>query len=206
MSYPIMLAIEGKKAVVVGGGRVAFRKVRNLVDAKAEVTVISPELTGELQGLMSEGEMTWINREFQEGDLEGAMVVIAATDQPEINQRVLEDATDHQLVNVVDDPKSGNFQVPASLKRGRLTIAVSTDGASPFLAKKIRDDIGEPYPESFDHYLEFLEDCREQVKQTELSPMFRKKILQQLVDPEFYDKDKQKAVLNNFQAFLEGFL
>ncbi len=148
--YPIYLNIRGKKCVVVGGGQVALRKVRALLEHGANVEVISPDLYSELGRLVASGEIRVLNREYQTGDLKGAFIGIAATNNNELNRQVVEEAHRNAvLVNVVDDAEKSDFIVPSYLRRGDVAIAVSTNGRSPALARKIRTrlekDFGDEY-------------------------------------------------------------
>jgi len=137
--YPVLLNISGRKCVVVGGGQVALRKVRGLLEHGAGVEVISPDLCPELAQLATSGEIKTLNRAYRPGDLADASVAIAATENGELNRQVAEEAHSKAvLVNVVDDAENSDFIVPSYLRRGELTIAVSTSGRSPALARKIR--------------------------------------------------------------------
>lgn len=148
--YPVFINLRDKKSVVVGGGAVAMRKVKALLEHGAKVEVISPDLSPELIQLAENDEISLKQRKYQNGDLAGAFIAIAATDNRKTNEQVVKEA--HQktvLVNVVDDAESSDFIVPSCLRRGDLTIAVSTAGRSPALARKIRTrlerEIGEEY-------------------------------------------------------------
>lgn len=148
--YPVSLNIKGRKCVVVGGGEVALRKVRALLEHGARVTVISPELGPELVQLAEHGEIAALNREYRAGDLKGSFVAIAATDDSDTNRQIVREANNKAvLVNVVDDAENSDFIVPSCLRRGDVTIAVATAGRSPALARKIRTrlekDFGEEY-------------------------------------------------------------
>lgn len=137
--YPIFLGISGKRCVVVGGGEVALRKVRALLEHEAEVEVISPDLCLELAQMVEKKIIQVLPRSYNDGDLEGIFIAIAATDDGKINRKVAEEAKKRGvLVNVVDDPEQSAFIAPSYLRRGALTIAVSTAGKSPALARKIR--------------------------------------------------------------------
>ncbi len=137
--YPIFLGLSGKRCVVVGGGQVALRKVRALLEHEAEVKVISPELCPELVQMAEKKIILVVPRGYNDGDLEGVFVAIAATDDGKINRKVADEARQRGvLVNVVDKPEHSDFIVPSYLRRGALTIAVSTAGKSPALARKIR--------------------------------------------------------------------
>ena len=148
--YPIFLNISGRRCVVVGGGQVALRKVKALIECGADVEVISPDLCLELRRLAESREVRALNREYQSGDLRGAFVVIAATDNSDVNRKVAEEAKRNAaLVNVVDDAENSDFIIPSYLRRGDVTVAISTAGKSPALARKIRNrlekDLGNEY-------------------------------------------------------------
>lgn len=153
---PFMVHLIGKQAVIVGGGRVAFRKALRLMKGGARVTIVSPEVHPALQECIEAGKIDWKQKKFMVDDLEDAWVVVAATDSPDVNRRVALFARSRQLVNVVDQPELGNFHTPAELNRGRLILAVSTGGASPVLACKIRDHLANVYDESWEKKVEDL--------------------------------------------------
>lgn len=136
----VALNLDGKRAVVVGGGVVARRKVSGLLASGARVTVIAPELERGLSELVSTGQIEHVAREFAAGDLAGASVVISATGRVDVNAAVANEAASvGALVNVVDDPARGDFHVPALVRRGPVTLAVSTGGRSPALARRLRE-------------------------------------------------------------------
>ncbi len=140
-NYPITL-VKLANAIVVGGGAVAERKVAGLLGADASVTVIAPELTPTLEDWHTQGHLQVRRRNFQTDDLADAQLVIAATDDPAVNHAVSRQAIARGcLVNVVDDPAHCTFHVPAIVRRGAVTIAISTDGASPALARRLREEI-----------------------------------------------------------------
>ncbi len=159
-----MLDLSQKPAVVVGGGKVAARRIRWLLIAGACVTVVAERAQEAIRVLAAEGKVTYREKPFAPADLEGAWVVVAATDSPEVNRKVAESAGDRQLVNVVDQPDRGNFHVPTSLQQGWLTLAVSTGGASPILAGMIRDKLAEQFDEKWAEALEALDEERRAIK------------------------------------------
>jgi len=140
-SYTICLVgLDLQQTIVVGGGKVASRKVEGLLAAGAKVRLISPELAPELQILADSGQIETLVRNYAEGDLAGAFLVIAATDDPQVNQRVWAEALRNGcLINVVDDPTHSNFTLPAMVRRDELSIAISTGGGSPALARRLRE-------------------------------------------------------------------
>jgi siroheme synthase-like protein len=127
---------------VVGGGEVANRKARKLLQARAKVVVVSPEVKPELASMAAEVR----RRPYREGDLEGAFLAFAATDRREVNELVALEARDRGIpVNVADEPSEGDFALPSTLRRGQLQVAVSTGGASPTLARRIRRELEDAF-------------------------------------------------------------
>lgn len=139
-----LIGLQSQQAVVVGGGYVAARKIEGLLSAEAQVRVISPLLVPELQSLVETGVIALTQRSYQDGDLGGAYLVIAATDDASVNQAVWSEAKARGcLINVVDDPEHSTFILPAVLKRGEMSVAVSTGGSSPALARRLREKLEE---------------------------------------------------------------
>jgi precorrin-2 dehydrogenase/sirohydrochlorin ferrochelatase len=146
MSYVVNLALEGRAAVVIGGGEVAARKVRDLLAAKANVTVIAPQACNRIAALADEKRIVAHGRPYRTGDLAGAFVAIAATDDEDLNARVAGDAAAmNVLVNVVDRPALCTFTVPATVRRGDLTLAIATEGRCPALAGILREELEARY-------------------------------------------------------------
>jgi precorrin-2 dehydrogenase/sirohydrochlorin ferrochelatase len=140
--YPIGLNLRGRLCVVVGGGKVAARKIQKLLAAGAQVKVISPELDPSLQDLKHCGAIVHFPRIYQTGDLQHAFLAIAATDSREVNRKVYEEASEAGvLINVVDNPDLCSFIVPATLQRGNLQISISTSGTDPAGAKKLKETL-----------------------------------------------------------------
>ena len=156
--YPAFINLQGKRVIVVGGGKVAERKIFALLKAGARITVISPRLTRRITIGKLRGRIKHIPRQYRKGDVKNAFLAIAATDSYQINKKVSEDAL--CLVNVVDTPSLCNFIVPSVIQRGHLTIAISTSGVSPALSKTIRQEIEKLYGSQFMKYLRFLEKIR----------------------------------------------
>ncbi len=136
--YPIYLDVKDKKCVIVGGGKVAYRKVCSLKEAGAEVVVVSPETCPEMA---NEEGLTLVKKNYDESVLDGALLVIAATDNEEVNKKVVADAKKRNIiVNVVDRPELCSFIVPSTINRGDLCISISTGGASPAVSKSVREE------------------------------------------------------------------
>jgi siroheme synthase-like protein len=163
--YPAFLNLQGKKCLVIGGGKVAARKIKSLMDCGAMITVISPRFHPDIARLAEAGFLQWLQRSCKEGDLEDAFMVISATSNKRVNQRIADEAERRGvLVNVVDDPKRSDFIVPALVRRGRLTIAISTSGMSPALAKKIRTRLEKDFGEEYASLIAVIEEVRSTLK------------------------------------------
>ncbi len=146
--YPLNLSVEGRKCVVVGGGRVAERKVKGLLRSGADVQVISPELTEGLQRLVEEGRVSHHRRRYGPGTLSDAFLVFAATSERSVNAQIASDArASGVLANVADSADECTFILPAIMEQDGILIAVSTGGRSPALAKRVRDRLGELWHE-----------------------------------------------------------
>jgi precorrin-2 dehydrogenase len=148
--YIACLRLTGRRCVVIGGGDIGLEKVEGLLACDADVALVAPEAHPELERLAHEGSIAWNRREYERGDLEGCLIAIAATSDTDVNIRVYDDAEARaMLVNVVDVPPLCNFILPAIVRTGPLAVAISTAGASPALAKRMKREIsdmfGEPY-------------------------------------------------------------
>ena len=138
--YPAYLDLTGRRCVVIGAGAVAERKVRQLLASEADVTLVSPDATGELEQMAAEGAVRWIRRGYAPGDLAGMMLAIAATDDETVNRQVHAEAErEKTLLNVVDVTPLCGFIAPSIVERGPVTVAVSTAGTTPALARKLRE-------------------------------------------------------------------
>ena len=157
MLYPLNVDLSGRSLILVGGGRVAERKVRGILSAGTEtsICVIAPKITMVLQEHAAAGRLCWKQAYYADGMLEGAFLVYAATDLREVNAAVAAEAKRRGIpVNVIDDPAASTFQVPASIRRGELMLSVSTAGGSPALSRAIRMELEEMYPPAFGMWLE----------------------------------------------------
>ncbi len=153
--YPIMLDVRGRRAVVIGGDRIAAEKAIALQTSGAQVTVIHPEFCDELLVMEQRGMVTLRHKAYEPDDLGGAFVVVAATGDPQLIEAIWSETQEHgQLVNIVDVPSRCSYIVPSILRRGQLTIAVSTEGASPSLSKRIRQHLEGLFPSAYDTYMQ----------------------------------------------------
>jgi len=183
--YIACLRLSGRRCVVVGGGDVGLEKVEGLLACDGEVTLVSPEAVEPLEEMAEEGSIRWERREYRREDLEGTFIVIAATGDTDVNIRVFEDAERRaMLVNVVDVPPLCNFILPAIIRSGPLAIAISTAGASPALAKRIRDEIAEEYGEPYARLAVLLNEVRGWAKSTLPTYQDRKEFFEGIVNGE----------------------
>lgn len=140
--YPVFLNLAGKRCIILGGGTIAQGKIAALRDAGASITVISPQATDGIKRAAQRGHVAFIPREYQPGDLDGAFLAVAATNVWHVNRQIFEEAEQRGvLLNVVDDPDQCTFIAPSIVRRDPVTLAVSTGGASPALARKMRETL-----------------------------------------------------------------
>jgi siroheme synthase-like protein len=159
--YIACLRLTGRRCLVVGGGEIGLEKVEGLLACDGRVVLVAPAAVPELESLAAEGSIEWLRREYRPGDLEGTFIAIAATDDTATNIRIYEDAERRaMLVNVVDVPPLCNFILPAIVRTGPLAIAISTAGASPALAKRIKREIAEQYGEPYAQLAVLLNEAR----------------------------------------------
>lgn len=180
--YPIFLDLEGLSCLVVGGGRVGERKIKTLQACGARVFLVSRDLTPYLTEEIRKGRVTWLAQEYKERHLEGMFLVIGATDDPLLNREIGRQARGKGLLcNIADQPADCNFILPSLVVRGDLTIAVSTAGNSPALAKKIREELERMFPESYGPYLRLLGELRSAILGLNLPQEENRKIFSALV-------------------------
>ncbi|MFQ5682801.1 MAG: bifunctional precorrin-2 dehydrogenase/sirohydrochlorin ferrochelatase [Candidatus Binatia bacterium] len=192
-TYPVFLDLRGKRCLVVGGGVVAQRKVHTLVGAGAKVTIISPDLPASLQKMGAQKRIQWLRRRYRQGDLKGCFLAFGATDNPKVNRDMADEAKlSGSLINVVDRPGLCNFISPAVVRRGELLIAISTGGASPGLAKKIRQDLERIFGQDYVKALELLGALRKVLRRRSLSSADRKRILTGLINSPLLDHIRQR--------------
>jgi siroheme synthase-like protein len=184
--YVACLKLRNRRCLVVGGGEIGLEKVEGLLACDGDVTVLAPEIEPELDRLAAEGSIAWERREYAgPQDLDGVFMVIAATDDTDTNIRIYDDAeTRAMLVNVVDVPPLCNFILPAIVRTGPLAIAISTAGASPALAKRMKRQIAEQYGEPYARLAVMLNDARGWAKATLPTYQDRKEFFEGIVNGE----------------------
>ncbi|WP_025717705.1 precorrin-2 dehydrogenase/sirohydrochlorin ferrochelatase family protein [Paenibacillus sp. 1-18] len=186
---PISLNCKNKICCVVGGGSIAERKVKGLIESGACITVISPNITPDLQVLANHKQLHWVNRVYREGDLQGAFLVYATANQREVNNAVAQEARQRGiLVNVADRLEETDFITPGILRRGRLTISVSTAGAGPAVTADITSALEPLFGSEYEPYLDFMYEMRQIIKRTVSSPRQRAKLLRRLANSGILDQ------------------
>lgn len=176
--FPFFIDIGGKSCIVVGGGRVALRKLEKLLPFEPDITVVAPEICDEIYRLYN---IKILKKKYEDTDIHSAFMVISATDNAELNRHIFELCTQNGiLVNTVDDKRYCTFVFPAMVKKNNFTVAVSTEGKAPLAARYMRSRIEEEFDESFDNALEALAGCRELVKAQIKTESGRKKALERI--------------------------
>jgi precorrin-2 dehydrogenase len=184
MGYiPIFLDVTGRECVVVGGGEIAARKVESILEAGAHVTVVSPRLSPPMDAIVASGLATHIARDYQPGDIRGCVLVYAATDDPKLHRELAAEARALGIpINVVDVPELCTFTAPAVVKRGELQIAISTGGASPAFAARLRRALEDQFGTEYARTLEVLRAARRRLHAEEIDPADRMRRLKELAN------------------------
>ena len=204
--YPVFLDIINKSCLVVGGGQVGTRKVLTLLDCGARVTVVSPEATPELQSLADQNKITWKQGNYRTVDLDGMFLVIGATDDEMLNRKIHFDAErQHKLCNIADRPEACNFILPSIINRGDLTIAVSTAGKSPALAKKLRKDLEKKFGSEYGELLRIMGTVRTKLLQQAHAPEEHRPLFESLINSDILEAIKQHDRLHINRLLLQVF-
>lgn len=186
--FPIYLNMNEKPCLIIGGGKVARRKIEDLLDYGLIIKVVSPQVEEKIATWAGEGIISLQQRPFQEDDLDGAYIVFTATDNNELNHRVARLCRQRSiLVNAVDDPPNCDFYVPSIIRRNSLALAISTGGKSPMLARKLRQDLEEIIGDEYGEFVDILGEAREEIKNTIPDIEKRKKIFEAMVYSDILD-------------------
>jgi precorrin-2 dehydrogenase/sirohydrochlorin ferrochelatase len=181
--YVACLKLSGRRCLVVGGGDVGLEKVEGLLACDADVVLVAPDAVADLQALAAEGSIAWERRTYAPSDLAGTFMVIACTNDTDVNIRVFDDAERRaMLVNIVDVPPLCNFILPAIVRTGPLAIAISTAGASPALAKRMKREVGELFGDEYARLAIMLNDARGWAKGTLATYQDRKAFFEGIVN------------------------
>lgn len=209
--YPININIRGKKVLVVGGGNVAFRKIKRLIKSGSRIKLVSPELNDRLKSfLTSEGiDIEYYPRKFKDDDLTDIFLTVVATDSKKVNRRIAKLAkVKNILVNVVDDSELSDFTLPAVLERGSLLITFSTGGSFPALARRLREDFEEEIGNEYVVFLDIMKKIRKKILNEVDEPEKRRKILYKLADRNIIEKiakDRENAVSDIEEILFDEF-
>jgi len=195
--FPLFLKLHGRRCLVVGAGRISEGKIKGLISAGARVFVVAPNATSQIRKWHSKGVLRWARRAFEARDLNGAFLVVAATSSARVHRAIYREARQRGvLCNVVDVPPLCDFYYPAVVKRGALQIAISTGGASPALAKRLREQLEREFSEDYADWLRHLARERKKIRSKELARSTRMKLLEAQVSRQAFDEFRGKRGLH----------
>lgn len=197
--YPVNLNIDGHRCLVVGGGAVGTRKALSLLDCGAQVVVVSPKISSRLAGLAREGKIRVERRPYQSSDLKGIFLVIGATDDESLNRRIHRNAEKRGLLcNIADRPEICNFILPSVVRRGALTISISTSGSSPALAKKLRKELECQFGQEYNVLLQLMRGIRQRLLAQAHAPEAHKPLFEKLLNAGLIDlvRENRRGEIN----------
>jgi siroheme synthase-like protein len=170
--YPVFIELKGRRCVVIGGGHEAQRKVEGLLNAEGRVDIISPTLTDDLKRMVDDGTIdSWQQREYEEGDIDGYEIVMVATDDGKVNAAVSAEGKRKRVwVNAADDTENCDFILPAVIRSGHITLAASTSGTSPALARRLREELQAYLTEDMPALADLLKEVREDLRSRGIKP------------------------------------
>jgi precorrin-2 dehydrogenase / sirohydrochlorin ferrochelatase len=206
-----MVRLDGKRCLVVGGGKVGERKAEALLEAGAELTLVSPIVTERIASWEAAGRLRVVRRAYDSQDITGMFLVIAATDRAEVNEQVYRDIADRQgaslsmcmLYDIADQPERSSFIMPAVVRRGDLVLTVSTSGAGPIVAKRIRDQLAADYGPEYGEYVAFVREYRQKVRRTEANVEQRRHLLASLHPEEVLERIRTSS-LEEWEAWKQA--
>ena len=193
---PILLDLTNKSIVIIGGGAIAERRVNKLMQFDAYITVMSPTLTAKLQKLYEQQQIQWLAQDYSIHQLPPAALVVVATNNKAVNRMVKQELPQQTLLNMASDSEQGDVVFPGILKRGKLSISVSTSGASPKLTTAILAELQQQFPPDYEQYVDFLYTCRQQIKQSNISHTEQQKLLATVLDDKYQYKQFQQQLLS----------
>lgn len=192
--FPVNLDVQGKKGVIIGGGGVALRKCRSLLEAQAEVTIIAPEQEEEFRRLADAGELQIISRPYQKGDLAGAFIAFAASSDPRANREAAAEARERGvLLCVADNPALGSFTSPSRIRRGDLMITVSTSGAAPALSRAIRKELEQRFGPEYAEALRIFRAVREKLLTERKDADYNSRLMCALAESDLPDRLRSRS-------------
>jgi precorrin-2 dehydrogenase/sirohydrochlorin ferrochelatase len=201
--FPMFMKLEGRSCLVVGAGTIGEPKINSLIEAGASVRVIALHATAAVAEWARIGKITWEARAFNNSDLDGTFLIVAATNSRDLNAAIFHEAGQRNILcNVVDDPEYCDFYYPAVVRRGDLQIAISTNGQSPALAQRIRRELEIQFGPEYGEWLEQLGHIRQQIFASKIEPEQRRRLLHELASREAFKK-AQATELNTEERSLE---
>lgn len=192
---PLMIDLTGRHVAVAGGGKVAERRIYALIDSGASLKIISPTLEESLLSLWKTGRISWEKRLFEKGDIDHAYLIIAATDDPEVNEFIKNTVPEGSLLNMAGEALQGNVIFPGTMKRGKLSISISTGGASPIFASKILKSLESKYDNRYENYIDFLDECRKLLKKSVIGAEEKNKLLKHILNEEYMSAERQQETI-----------
>jgi precorrin-2 dehydrogenase/sirohydrochlorin ferrochelatase len=187
--FPIFLKLAGRRCLVIGAGHVAEQKIQALLAAGAEVQVVAPKASDAVREMAASGRIDWSPRPFQPEDLDGALLVVGATGDREVNTEIFRRANaGHVLCNAVDEPEHCDFYYPAVVRRGDLQIAISTAGQSPALAQRLRRELEAVIGPEYQDLLQWLGKVRKMLFRRTIDPQVRRRTLHRIASREVAER------------------
>jgi precorrin-2 dehydrogenase / sirohydrochlorin ferrochelatase len=185
--FPMFLKMHGRRCLVAGAGAIGESKIEGLLQSRAEVIVVAPQATSRVEQWANASQLTWMQREFEPGDLDRAFMVVAATSSVEINHLIAAEARRRDILcNVVDDPDYCDFFYPAVVQRGALQLAISTSGTSPALARRLREQLEIQFGPEYERWLEQVDKSRREILASVPDPGERRSRLEALVSEDSF--------------------
>lgn len=205
--FPLFFKLNGQKVLVVGGGSVAVRKVRQLLNFGAEITVISPELAEELQELVTKNKLKWIEREYSSSEAGDYSLVIATTDDNEVNLHIYNDSVSKNIpINIVDKPELCTVFFPSIVSRGDMTIAIGSDGRAPFFTRAVRKELEKLIPQEYEKKVELSGIFREFVSGKNISSGSRQGLFERFlseIETKLADWKVSEPPYDNWQKWID---
>ncbi len=195
-----MVDLADKKIKVFGGGKIAEKRVATLLKSEAEIHVISPDVTDMLEKLHVDQKVIWHEKSFEISDIKDADFIIAATNEKHINDAIKEATPKGILLNMVGEANEGNVIFPGTFNRGKLSISVSSSGASPKLVSTILNDLQNEYPIDYESFVDFLYVCRNKIKNLDIQKSEKQALLEEIISEKYLDINEQQQ----FMEFLNS--
>ncbi|WP_208589463.1 precorrin-2 dehydrogenase/sirohydrochlorin ferrochelatase family protein [Gracilibacillus suaedae] len=194
MEYlPFFINLQNKQIVIIGGGNVAERRLRRLLPFKENITLVSPTLTKSLYQLIDLHNIHLLQTKCELDHFKQADLIVIATNDDVINQYVIQNAPSSAWINATHQAEAGNIHFPITIQKGKLQIAISTSGASPILAKRLKKSIEAEIPDHYEQYIDFLFEARQLLKQLNISSSVHQKLLHEIVEKPIYSRKEQQT-------------